>query len=197
MNTFPSATKARLAPAICSLLLLACVVPTPVPDSDRHVDRESDLAVVIVHSHSTNTARMGMAIAQALDADFYWLATGADERGDPVVTPATIDLSPYPIVFIGSPIWYGMQTKYINAFTDNNDLTGKRVVLFNTYGGHMRDDFPGIWMDRVVSAGGQVVDHIAVARAGKTQEEVNIEIAGLIANRLQRWLNAAGVGAAE
>ena len=73
-------------------------------------------------------------------------------------------------------------------FTEKNDLNGKSVILFNTYGGHSRDNFPGVWMDRIVKGGGRVVDHLAVARIGRTDQEIEVEIYGLIASRSKRWL---------
>jgi flavodoxin len=172
------------------------VTAPPGPDADRIVDRPGDDLLVVVHSATGRTAQMGRAIADALGADFVWLKASTSPAGEAVVEPGRMDLAARRLLILGSPIWYGTQTKYINAFVDDNDIRGKSVVLFNTDQGNRREDFPGIWMERIVRAGGRVIDHVVVTTAGKTAEQVNIEIAGLIVSRKALWLSSIGTAPA-
>lgn len=175
------------------ITLLSCSKVPVIPEAERFTDRSGDRICVIVHSRTGNTAHMGKIIARELGADFIWLKETSDHNNDPAVEPVTVDLSTYQLIFLGSPVWYGLQTKFINAFVQNNRLDGKSIVLFNTYGGHSRDNFPGVWMNQIVESGGQVVDHIAVRRVGRTPQQVDVEIYGLVASRLKRWLAASGL----
>ena len=41
----------------------------------------------------------------------------------------------YPVVFLGTPIWWHTMAPPLAAFIDRFDLTGKTVVPFHTHGG--------------------------------------------------------------
>ena len=51
----------------------------------------------------------------------------------PLINPS-IKLDRYSTIYIGYPIWYGTYAPPITAFIRQNDLSGKDVVLFCTYG---------------------------------------------------------------
>ena len=53
----------------------------------------------------------------------------------PIANPAP-DLSPYNVVFIGFPIWWGREPSIIDTFVESNAvaLTGKTLVPFATSG---------------------------------------------------------------
>lgn len=58
-----------------------------------------------------------------------------DESSRPEVVDAKCDLSAYDTVYIGFPIWWGVEPRPVDTFVDANDFSGKRVVLFATSGG--------------------------------------------------------------
>ncbi|MCC6093805.1 MAG: NAD(P)H-dependent oxidoreductase [Eubacterium sp.] len=112
--------------------------------------------LVAYFSASGVTRRKGQAFAKSLNADIYEiipkdLYTDADlnwmdkksrstlEMQDPACRPQlkekTTDLSAYDTVYIGFPIWWGVAPRVINTFIENNDLSGKRIVIFATSGG--------------------------------------------------------------
>lgn len=45
------------------------------------------------------------------------------------------NLSQYDTVFIGYPIWWADMPMALYTFLENNDLSGKTVIVFNTHGG--------------------------------------------------------------
>lgn len=47
----------------------------------------------------------------------------------------TIDVTGYDTVYIGFPIWWGLAPRIINTFIENNELYGKKIMLFATSGG--------------------------------------------------------------
>ena len=51
----------------------------------------------------------------------------------PLLNPS-MKLDKYSTIYIGYPIWYGTYAPPITAFIQQNDLSGKAVVLFCTYG---------------------------------------------------------------
>lgn len=59
------------------------------------------------------------------------------EMKDPAERPMIkmcTDISSYDTIYLGFPIWWNTCPRIINSWIDNNDLTGKRVILFYTSG---------------------------------------------------------------
>ncbi len=59
------------------------------------------------------------------------------EMKDPAERPMIkmcTDISSYDTIYLGFPIWWNTCPRIINSWIDNNDLTGKRIVLFYTSG---------------------------------------------------------------
>ena len=50
------------------------------------------------------------------------------------INPVKADLSQYDVIFIGYPVWFGTYAPPIATFLANNDLGGKKVVPFCTFG---------------------------------------------------------------
>lgn len=57
-----------------------------------------------------------------------------DTSARPAIGSGVIDVSPYDIVFVGYPIWWGTMPRIINTFLDTYDLSGKTVLPFCTSG---------------------------------------------------------------
>lgn len=76
------------------------------------------------------------------DADLNWMnkqSRSTVEANDPSARPELaeprINLDAYDTVYVGFPIWWYTAPKIINSFLEQNDLTGKKIVLFATSGG--------------------------------------------------------------
>lgn len=114
------------------------------------------MKLVVYFSASGVTRRKAEALASAIGADFHeiipekaytaqdldWMDKKSrssvemkDESSRPEIKGGKIDLSEYDTVYIGFPIWWGVAPRIINTFIEENDLKGKRVVIFATSGG--------------------------------------------------------------
>lgn len=112
--------------------------------------------LVAFFSASGVTKRAAEELAEAAGADLHEIApketyTDADldwtdrssrctiemsnEDARPELAEKTTDLSAYDTVYIGFPIWWGIEPREINTFIENNDLAGKKIAIFVTSGG--------------------------------------------------------------
>lgn len=112
--------------------------------------------LVAYFSASGVTARAAQAIAAAVGGDLYEIApaqpyTAADldwtnkqsrsslEMGDtacrPALAAAVENVEQYDTVFVGFPIWWGVEPRVVDTFLESRDLTGKTVIPFATSGG--------------------------------------------------------------
>ena len=58
-----------------------------------------------------------------------------DLNARPAMEPLTTDLASYDVVFLGYPIWWGMEPRIIDAFLETYDFKGKIIVPFATSNG--------------------------------------------------------------
>ena len=116
---------------------------------------EAAKTLVVYFSATGNTKAVAEEISRLTGADLYEIVpadpyTDADlnynnndcranqEMNDTSARPAigsgVIDVSPYDIVCVGYPIWWGTMPRIINTFLDTYDLSGKTVLPFCTSG---------------------------------------------------------------
>ena len=129
--------------------------------------------LVAYFSASGETARLAKTIAQATGADLYEIRpaqpyTAADlnwhdnqsrssvEMKNPACRPAIAggapDLTAYDTVFVGFPIWWGIEPRAVDTFLESCDFSGKAMVPFATSGGsamppaerHLREQYPAL-----------------------------------------------------
>lgn len=129
--------------------------------------------LVAYFSASGVTAKAAKEVAQAIGADLYEIRpaepyTAADldwrnkqsrstlEMNDPDSRPAMAapapDMAQYDAVFLGFPIWWGVEPRVVDTFLESQDLTGKRVIPFATSGGsgmpyaqrHLQGQYPAL-----------------------------------------------------
>lgn len=53
----------------------------------------------------------------------------------PAYKDLSVNMDEYDTVYVGYPIWYGKMPMIVYAFFDDNDLSGKTIMPFTTYGG--------------------------------------------------------------
>ena len=91
-----------------------------------------------------------------------------DEKRDnarPKIKNKVNNLKDYDVVFIGYPIWHGDLPMAVYTFFDENDLSGKTIILFSTHEGSgisgtdsaIRDYTKGKVVDNVLSIRGKRV----------------------------------------
>lgn len=52
----------------------------------------------------------------------------------PAIKPASVDLSKYDVIFVGTPNWWSSIAPPVRTFLTKNKLDGKKVALFVTHG---------------------------------------------------------------
>ena len=129
--------------------------------------------LVAYFSASGVTVRAAQAIAEAVGGDLYEIApaqpyTAADlnwnnqqsrsslEMNDPACRPALATqvehMDQYDTVFVGFPIWWGVEPRAVDTFLESYDFAGKTLVPFATSGGsampyaenHLRTQYPAL-----------------------------------------------------
>lgn len=132
------ALSLTLGLAVASMMAISC---KPEPPK----------ALVLYYSQTSNTKVVAEEIASKLGADIEEIVSAEPYDGDfqatiercmkereegviPEIQPIKADLSAYDIIFLGYPIWFGTYAPPVNAFLNQVDLTGKKVVPFCTFG---------------------------------------------------------------
>ena len=121
--------------------------PAPVAE----VAPQQSKSVVVYFSQTGATKKLAQVIKEARNADEFELqlvkpfpstydSTIAEVRAEreskqwPALVNAKLDVAKYDTVFLGYPIMFGTFTPPIYTFLEANDLSGKVVVPFCTYG---------------------------------------------------------------
>lgn len=186
-----------------TLILIALVlVPVVVTQIENHQASENKLILnklrsapekekstaIIVFSRSGNTAVLARHLAELQQADFFrlkspdydlglvgWVNAMLDARsGEAQVMPETIDLTQYSRIYLGSPIWLYSPAPPVWQFVENNDFTGKHVVLFNTFNSQFKPEFIDHFKQRVLYRGAISFDHQFVKR-GRMGHQLSAE----------------------
>ncbi|MBB3398819.1 flavodoxin [Rhizobium sp. BK060] len=140
--------------------------------------------LVVYFSRSGNTEIMAQEIAKAARADVVELVSDAyrigfvgwvnalrdARRNEATISPASMDLSPYQTIYVGSPIWLYSPAPPIWEFISRNDFSGKRVVLFNSMNSKFDQKYIDDFAELVRRKGGSFDGHIYVIRGRMTQQ---------------------------
>lgn len=117
-------------------------------------------SLVIYFSCGGTTELAGKELARALNCDFHPLEAQEaytredldwknprsrssvemqDEKARPPYKKLPVDLKDYEQIFLGFPIWWGIEPRIIDHFMEKEDLKGKEVIPFATSGGSTID----------------------------------------------------------
>ena len=124
-----------------------CSVGTLAAESSKKTSR----ILIAFYSYSGNTRAAAKQIQDACGGDLFEIkpltaypskynacvAQAKKEIRDGYTPPLAdkADLTPYDIVFLGSPNWWGTMAPPVRSFIQKNDLAGKTIVPFFTHGG--------------------------------------------------------------
>ena len=120
-------------------------------EGSTEVAAQTSKSVVVYFSQTGATKKLAQVIKDARHADEFELqlvkpfpstydSTIAEVRAEreskqwPALVNAKLDVDKYDTVFLGYPIMFGTFTPPIYTFLEANDLSGKVVVPFCTYG---------------------------------------------------------------
>ena len=101
-----------------------------------------------------------------------------DPNSRPAIAGEPLDLTQYPVIFVGFPIWWYVAPHIINTFLESYDLTGKTVVPFATSGG---------------SSMGQTTAHLRPSAEGALMKEGRRFEMGETPMAINSWIAALGI----
>lgn len=126
-----------IAAAVTALALCACE-STPKSLVVFYSQNGATKKVAEIFQKSRNADVFEIALAKPYPStyDSTIAAVGAQRESKqwPALANAKVDLAKYDTVFLGYPIMFGSFAPPIYSFLDSNDLSGKVVVPFCTYG---------------------------------------------------------------
>lgn len=123
----------------------------PAENAVESAAPQATKSVIVYYSQTGTTKKLAGILKQAVNADEFELqmvtaypstydstiaAVGAQRESKqwPELVNAKLDLAKYDTVYLGYPIMFGSFAPPIYTFLDSNDLSGKVVVPFCTYG---------------------------------------------------------------
>lgn len=131
---------------IKKLLVLATVTMIAFSCSPK-----KEKSLVLYYSQTSNTKAVAQEIANRVGADIEEIVPVNPYDGDfdatiarclqereqgviPEIQPIKAKLSKYDVIYIGYPVWFGTYAPPIASFLNQVDLSGKKLVLFCTFG---------------------------------------------------------------
>ncbi len=174
----------------CMLTVLVLIAASVAVNAGQIVEQkkgEPMKSLVIYYSYTGNTAAAAAGIAAELGSDLVQVedvqkpgkfkayiqgAFAARKEKSWPVKPIAVDLSKYDRVFIGSPVWFGMQSPELNGAIDQLSFAGKKVVVFVTLGGNSSKAALAAITNHVQLKGGAVDSSFAISTSGKSKEEI-------------------------
>jgi len=163
----------------------ACFVLTTVPllSSAEHTMGKT---LILYYSLTGNTKASCEALQEALGANiieikdlrkrsgkwgFFKTAIASLFGKHTKIEPENPDITPYPNIILGSPIWTGKLSMAIRTLIDRNRFDGKKVVFFTTTNAFEKEKYKEKSRKLVRKAGGEVLGYYQVL----AKEEVNGE----------------------
>lgn len=188
-------TLGALAAAVAVVLLAVSLIESRQAnqlaglEADSHPAANTTTAVVYF-SRSGNTALAARRLATRLGARIFALDAPAYRLGPrglvqalgdantlknapealPDILPRTLDLTPFEMVWLGSPVWLYSPAPPIWAFVEHNRFDGKDVVLFNTYNSHFGEEHIAALKAKVMARGARSFTHRHVLRGRMTRQ---------------------------
>ena len=115
----------------------------PVVDKER--------VLVVYYSWSGNTRKAAEYIAEHTGGTLLEITAAKPYPSDynacvqqakdevqqeqtPAIKPASVDLSKYDVIFVGTPNWWSSIAPPVRTFLTKNKMDGKKVALFVTHG---------------------------------------------------------------
>ena len=137
--------------AIRLLMAIMSVVVAGVSCGQQKKEASKPKMLVVYYSQTSNTKTVAHEIAHRLGTDIKEIQAAQPYDGDfqatisrcmkdrqdgvkPEIIALDVDLAQYDVIFIGYPIWFGTYAPPVEAFLDQNDLSGKKIVPFCTFG---------------------------------------------------------------
>ena len=105
--------------------------------------------------------------------DLIKVAQDEAKAGELPAYKGDVDVTPYDVIFIGGPIWWGTYPQVMFTFFKDHDLSGKTVIPFTTHEGSglasTVRDVKKAWPKATVKDGFAIYGH--EVRSGKAKVE--------------------------
>ena len=179
-----------------TLFLLLALTSAAFSGSQQKV-RIPPRDLVLYYSVTGNTQTAARALADKLHADIVrvedveqpLLTTLYDEkafyklkRRPWKLKPLEADLSKYTRVFIGTPVWRGLESPAIDAFIEQADLTDKKIVLFVTMMENDPEQAIRSMAIKVAQRGGKVESSFSINVYRLNSEEITAKVIDMAAS---------------
>jgi len=178
------------------------------PSYSPKQDKDST-TLVVYYSRSGNTEAMAREVARKFNADIVKIEAekysldykgwrnAADDADDKVtmvqISPETVDMRKYQLVFIGSPIWWYRPAPPLWTFVERNNFKNKNVILFNTFNSRFKAEEIELFQKEIEKKGGRLIDHIFIKRGRvyyqKSGEQLLEESQKIINEKMKKWIN--------
>ena len=126
-----------IAAAVTALALCACEsTPKSLVVFYSQNGATKKVAEIFQKSRNADVFEIALATPYPSTYDSTIAAVGAQRESKqwPALLNAKADIAKYDTIFLGYPIMFGSFAPPIFSFLDSNDLSGKVVVPFCTYG---------------------------------------------------------------
>ena len=147
--------------------------------------------IIIYYSRTRKTAEAAETLVKELGADIIEIKDLKDRKGalnyisasfDAVreiktkITPETVDLTPYSLVYIGTPVWASKPSPAIISLIDKCNFHGKDVILFATLGGSGGGKTIERMKEKIEVRGGRMITSFLIKTSGKQTYEIANEV---------------------
>jgi flavodoxin len=176
--------------------------------------------LLVYHSRTGTTRLVCETLQKNLNADLLEIKDSKDRTGTlgfisasidafrhkhSPIEPEKLDLSPYDLIIVASPVWSWNLSTPIHTLFEKNRFDDKKLVLITTANIHIMkyeefsDDAPFIKkflrdylrgkreaaVTEIIASGGEFVDHYHIETKGKTSEQI-VEVSSNIADDLKK-----------
>ncbi|MDO5851431.1 MAG: flavodoxin [Methanobacteriaceae archaeon] len=147
-------------------------------------------SIVIYYSRTGNTKEVANIIKDRLGSDLVEIKSfdsydgtvgfikggfNAFRNSKTKITPNTVNLSEYDLVFVGTPVWASKPTPMINSILSNCDFSNKKIITYITTAGSGAESTHNSMKTLIESNGGTVFDSFSVIEKdeGTIKEKAN------------------------
>jgi flavodoxin len=143
--------------------------------------------IILFYSRSRKTALVAKILAKEVNGDTQEIIDLNDRQGPlnylkasmdafrenkTLINPATVDLTNYDLIYLGSPTWAGKPAPAIITLIDHCNFIGKDVILFATMGGSGGQKVIERMKEKIEPRGGRMIKSFLVKTGGKKMEEL-------------------------
>ncbi|WP_414468833.1 flavodoxin family protein [Methanobacterium sp. ACI-7] len=151
--------------------------------------------VVLYYSRTRKTAEAAKTLARELEADIIEINDLKERKGalnyitasidavrenKTLINPRTVDLTPYKVVYIGTPVWGGKPAPAIITLIDRCKFQGKDVILFATLGGSGGRKTIERMREKIEVRGGRMITSFIIKTASKQNYEITNEVKEIV-----------------